>query len=260
MTRVELAGGWDSAAAVVDGVWLERTARRAGVEPWLRSETRLLPWLGPRLPLPVPRPEVRAENPLVVRHRLLPGEPLTSPDAAHGAALGAFLRALHGVPVDDAVALGVPGPDRTRALRAAALERFRTEVAALLPGHVRAPAAALCDRLAAAPVTALVHGDLGAGHVLVDGGAITGVIDWSDARAADPAKDLAWPLHGAPPAFAAALARAYGASRDEVARARDWQRVGPFYAVAHGLDTGDDPLVASALRQIEGGLAGSRTI
>ncbi|WP_214367255.1 hypothetical protein [Pseudonocardia sp. H11422] len=67
--RVELPGGWDSAAAIVDGRWIERTARRSDVEPWLRTETRLLPWLVPRLPLPVPVPEVAGEYPLVVRHR-----------------------------------------------------------------------------------------------------------------------------------------------------------------------------------------------
>jgi aminoglycoside phosphotransferase (APT) family kinase protein len=252
---VELGGGWDSAAVLVDDVWLERTARRPDVEPWLRTETRLLPWLAPRLPLPVPRPSVVRENPLVVRHRLVPGEPATGALPAHGTAVGEFLRALHAVPAGDAVALGVPGPDRTAALRAAALHRFRTEIVAMLPPGVHAAAVALCDRLAAAPVTTLVHGDLNPEHLLVDGDRVTGVIDWSDARVADPAKDLAWALHGAPPGFAAAVADAYRPSPDEVARAADWQRVGPFYAVAHGLDTGDRSLVASGRREIVDGTA-----
>lgn len=45
----------------------------------------------------------------------------------------------------------------------------------------------------AAPRAALVlcHDDLGIEHVLVDdAGAVTGVIDWSDAAVADPAGDL----------------------------------------------------------------------
>lgn len=255
MGRVQLGGGWDSSAALVDGVWLERTARRADVEPWLRTETRLLPWLAPMVPLSVPLPEVVGENPLVVRHRMVPGEPDSDVGPSHGAAVGRFLRALHDLPADGAVALGVPGPERTTAMRAAALRRFRTEIVAMLPDDVHGPAHALCDRLATAPAGTLVHGDLGADHVLVDGGEVTGIIDWSDARIADPAKDLAWALYGAPSGFAAAVVATYGPSPDEISRAADWQRVGPFYEVAHGLDTGDRTLVASGRRGIVDRLA-----
>ncbi|MEJ8279624.1 phosphotransferase [Pseudonocardia spirodelae] len=242
--RVDAGGGWDSAAVLVDGVWLERTARRPDVEPWLRTETRLLPWLAPRLPLPVPVPHVVGEDPLVVRHRVLPGEPVTAPGPALGAALGRFLRALHAVPVAGAVARGVPGPEDNRALRAAALARFRGPVADLLPGRLRGPVAALCDRLAVAPVDTLVHGDLNPDHLLVDAaGRLTGVIDWSDSRAGDPAKDLAWALVAAPRGCADAVAATYGVTPALRARAGDWHRAGPLFAVAFGLDTGDDGLV-----------------
>ncbi|WP_130293077.1 phosphotransferase [Pseudonocardia sediminis] len=256
--RVELDGGWDSAAAVVDGVWLERTARRPDVEPWLRTETRLLPWLGPRLPLPVPRPEVVGENPLVVRHRMLPGEPISAdPEPGLGTALGGFLRALHATPADGAVALGVPGPERTRPMRAASIHRFRTVVVPMLDPDVRPGATALCDRMAVAPIAGVLHGDLGPDHVLVDDGRISGIIDWSDTRVGDPAKDLAWALHTAPRAFADAVAAAYGPTADEVLRARDWLRIGPFYAVTHGLDTADDTLVTDSLRDLTGSLTES---
>ncbi|GAA4975878.1 phosphotransferase [Pseudonocardia tropica] len=248
--RVEAGGGWDSTAVLVDGVWLERTARRPDVEPWLRTETRLLPWLAPRLPLPVPVPHVVGEDPLVVRHRVLPGEPLTAPTPAQGALLGRFLRALHATPLPGAVDRGVPGPERNRALRAAALDRFRGPVAALLAPPLREPVAALCDRLAAAPADTLVHGDLNPDHLLVDGaGRLTGVIDWSDSRAGDPAKDLAWALAEAPRGFADALARVYGVTAALADRARDWHRVGPLYTVAFGRDTGDEALVRLGLAE-----------
>ena len=45
--------GWDS-RAWLDGDWLHREPRRAEVRPRLLAETRLLPWLAPQLPLPVP--------------------------------------------------------------------------------------------------------------------------------------------------------------------------------------------------------------
>jgi aminoglycoside phosphotransferase (APT) family kinase protein len=79
--RVELVGGWDSAATLVEGRWVERRPRRDEVAGQLRREVRLMPWLAPRLPLLVPVPYVLSEVPLVVRHELVPGEPLASPGA-----------------------------------------------------------------------------------------------------------------------------------------------------------------------------------
>lgn len=49
-----IESSWDSRAYVVDGEWLDREPRRAEVAPRLLIETRLLPWLAPQLPLPVP--------------------------------------------------------------------------------------------------------------------------------------------------------------------------------------------------------------
>lgn len=38
----------------------------------------------------------------------------------------------------------------------------------------------------------VVHGDLGEHQIRVDGDQVTGVVDWMDARVADPADDVAW--------------------------------------------------------------------
>ncbi|WP_158849772.1 phosphotransferase [Saccharothrix deserti] len=103
---MDFDGGWDSLARLVDGRWVERRPRRPDVVEQLRRETRLMPWLAPRLPLPVPVPEVVSEEPFVVRHVLVPGEPLEIPE--HGHQLGLFLRALHDCPADEAIRLGVP--------------------------------------------------------------------------------------------------------------------------------------------------------
>lgn len=247
--RVEIEGGWDTTAAIIDGRWLERTARRPDAEPRLRRQSRLLLWLTPRLPLPIPVPVVVGEKPLVVRHVLLQGEPIdpAADPAAHGRALAGFLRALHATPLDGAVARGVPGPAETLSLRRVAFARFVTEVVPLLPDAARAPASAVLDRLADAPADTLVHGDIDPGHVLVRDDAVTGIIDWGATRAGDPAKDLAWALHGAPMLFAAAVSGGYDLTAPIQARARDWHRVGPFYVAAHGLDTGDTDLVAEGV-------------
>ena len=61
---------------------------------------------------------------------------------------------------------------------------------------------------AAAPV--LAHGDLHFRHLLVQGGAATGVIDWGDVCLADPAIDLPLLWCFVPPDGRAAFLDAYG--------------------------------------------------
>jgi aminoglycoside phosphotransferase (APT) family kinase protein len=241
---VPLGSGWDSDAVLVDDRWVERTARRPEAEDGLRRETRLLPWLADRLPLAVPRPVVVGEAPLTVRHALVPGTALDTPSPDHARRLGAFLRALHDVPLADAVARGLPDAATTSGWRRRAFARFEAEVAPRLPDDRRLRAA--LDRLRGVPPTAVVHGDLRAEHVLAVDEALTGVIDWGDARAGDPAKDLEWLLLDT--GLAAVVIDAYG--EDLTARARDWRAVGPCYAVVHGLDSGDDALVAAALDEL----------
>ena len=168
-------------------------------------------------------------------------------------AVASFLRALHDVPLDGAVAHGVPDAATTRGWRRDAIARFHTEVLPRLPEAARARVAAALERLDDAPPAVLVHGDLRDEHVLVDEhGAVTGIIDWSDARAGDAAKDLAWLLRDR--RVADTVTDAYG--EDHSARAADWDTVAPCYAVTHGFDTGDEDLVAQAVAQLAA--AGSR--
>ncbi|WP_041733326.1 phosphotransferase [Conexibacter woesei] len=242
-----LDDGWDSQATLVDGRWIDRTPRRAEVTPRLRAEVRLLGWLAPRLPLAVPRPFVVGEQPLVVRHALVPGEPAPELTAAHGRELGAFLHALHASDAAEAVEHDAPGPAAALAERRAELERMRTVVLLLLPAARRGDGDALLDAIAQLPAAALVHGDLGPEHVLVQDGRLSGVIDWSDAHVGDPAIDLAWTLHGATSAFASALAERYGVDAELRARALLWHRLGPWYEVLHGVETAAPETVASGV-------------
>ncbi len=237
--------GWDTHAVLIDGQWVDRTPRRAEVDAPLRRETVLLPWLAPQLSLPVPEPVVVSEAPLRVRHRLVEGLPCPGVDAEQGHAVGLFVRALHDVPVSGARRLGVPDWERVDTW-----PRFEHEVlpmiAALEPGLAE-PAARLLERCAHAPKAALVHGDLGPGHIRVQGGVVTGIIDWIDGCIGDPALDLAWVLYGARPAFAEAVKAAYGANQNLVRRAQDWRLLGPWYEVTYGLDLDDPGYVRSGL-------------
>lgn len=234
---MDLDGGWDCRARLVDGRWIERTPRRPEVANQLRREAALMPWLAPRLPLRVPEPKVVSNAPLVLRHELVPGVPMTVLDATAGRTLGMFLRALHGCPVTEAIERGLPAAADTIAERGDTVNRFRAEVVPLLPKARAASALALLDNVLSYPADTIVHGDLGPEHVLTTGDGPTGVIDFGDLGCDDAALDLAWALHGTPAAFAEALASTYGVTGEQHDRALSWHQMGPWHEVTHGLDT-----------------------
>jgi aminoglycoside phosphotransferase (APT) family kinase protein len=245
--------GWDSVATVVEDRWLDRVPRFADSAAQLRNETRLMPRLGPLLPLQVPVPIVLDESPLRVRHVLLPGEPALDPhrlDAEAGRRLGEFLRCLHDVPVNIYVETGVPDGVAARAELLATLERLLHRVTPLLPEHLQEPGRRLLRRVGLRVPGTLIHGDLGAHHVLFEDGEITGIIDWGDARVGDPALDLGWALFGAPEPFATAVAAAYGVTDEELGRALDWYRLVPWYDVLWGLGPGGRGFVDDGIGEI----------
>jgi aminoglycoside phosphotransferase (APT) family kinase protein len=235
---VHLADGFDNTVFVVDGTWAVRFPRREVAVALLARELPLLEPLAPRLPLPVPVPE------LIGRPsggypwpfwgaRLLPGVELAdaalSEDAREplGAEVGRFLAALH----DPSVARDLGGtlpPDPMRRSQPAVRGPLARETLDRLasrggwdPGS--AVDRAVDDLLAVASsvggptgVPVLAHGDFHLRHLLVTAdGAATGVIDWGDACLADPAVDLSMAYGGFAGPARAALLSAYGDVVDE---------------------------------------------
>jgi aminoglycoside phosphotransferase (APT) family kinase protein len=244
----DFEGGWDNRVRLVDGRWVERTPRFPDREAQLRREARLLPWLAPLLPLPVPVPEVVSQSPLIVRHSYLPGVACAGVSPEHGAAVGAFLRALHAIDPAEAAAHGAREASDWHGERVDSLDRMRVEVLPLLPRHLSPAGAALLDRMATPPTDPrLVHGDLGPEHLRTSGARVTGVIDWGDSGLGDPAIDLAWTAHGSAPAFAEAVVAAYRPSATVLAQARDFHLLGPWHEVLYGLGEGGAAFVASGL-------------
>ncbi|MFD2471459.1 phosphotransferase [Amycolatopsis silviterrae] len=238
MSVVELGEGWDSVATLVDGRWVERRPKRDEVGAWLLRETRVLPWLAPQLPLTVPIPLVWRENPLVVRHELVPGEPgeLTAVD---GRMLGRFLRALHSADVAKARELG------------AEPEVLALDAVLPLLGPLAERGRALLAEVRDYPADTVIHADLGPEHLLKEDGQVSGVIDWSDVSIGDPARDLAWLLFGTSAECVAAFSAEYEVTADLRRRAWAWNQLGPWYEVTYGLENGRPDLV-------ESGLAGTR--
>jgi aminoglycoside phosphotransferase (APT) family kinase protein len=218
-----LAEGWDNSVWVVDERYAFRFPRRAIAIPGVEREIAVLPRLAPLLPLPVPRP-VFVGGPAAnypwpfFGCELLPGveagDAALDDDARVTVALelARFLRTLHSVD------LGVPLPldFNGRADMAKRTALARDELAELERlGLWRAPprVARLFDeaeRLPPPEPPVLVHGDLHFRHVLVQGRAASGVIDWGDVCRSDPAIDLPLLWSFVPPDRRGAFLDAYG--------------------------------------------------
>lgn len=229
-----LASGWDNTLFRLGDELVVRLPRRTLGASILVHEQRWLPVLAPRLPLPVPVP-VRVGIPAPEAGypwpwsivEFLPGVPASSgvsfdPFLA-ARDLGGFFGALHAAAPPDAPAnpfRGVP-----LASRAASL----AENLATVDGQVDRGAvlAAWETALAAAPwsgAPAWLHGDPHPANILIRDGRVSGVIDFGDVTAGDPASDLslAWML--LPASCHDAFLAAYAAAGNGAVSAATWAR------------------------------------
>ncbi|WP_286218302.1 phosphotransferase [Paraoerskovia sediminicola] len=230
--RRTLSGADVDAATVTDaeGVdWVVRAPVDAAAGAALEAEVTLLRGLTHYVSsgvLPFALPEVTGSAPLpeggrAVVHRALPGNPLDVATLAPGPGLaadaGRAIAAVHELPssvVEDAT-LPTYSSDEYRERRLAELDD------AAATGHVPPTLLRRWEKLLEdvsmwrfQPV--VVHGDLGAEHVLVEGRRIVAVTGWAEARVADPADDLAWLLAAAPQDAGDSILEAYQLRRTEL--------------------------------------------
>ncbi|RCG19725.1 aminoglycoside phosphotransferase [Streptomyces diacarni] len=215
----EVAGGWGNQMWRLGDELAVRVQRMDLTPDPQLKERRWLPVLAPRLPLPVPTP-VRCGEPSArfPKHwtvmTWVHGEPLDHGAISRGAhaadTLAGFLRALH----VQAPAQAPTAGDRGVHPRSCT-DGFETFVQAVAPDDAADVRAVWDDAVAARawegpPVW--VHGDLHPANVLVAEGTLSGVVDFGDMCAGDPAWDLAaaWVLlpEGAAARFFEAYARA----------------------------------------------------
>jgi len=252
-----LANGWDNELYRIGDELVARLPRRALGAQIITHEQRWLPGLAPRLPLPIPYPE-RTGVPAcgypycwsVVPY--LPGVPAAQASsfdpARAAAAVGGFLGALHVPAPADAPAnpfRGVPLADRagTFAANLALLTGQAGQDGGGRDAVLRVWNAALAAPGYGGPAVWL-HGDLHPANILVKDGQVSGVIDFGDITAGDPACDLsvAWML--LPPGCHARFWSAYqaaGGAGGRVgdalrARARGWALNFAIVFLAHSAD------------------------
>lgn len=255
-----VAYGWDNLMYRLGEELAVRLPRRTAAAGLIVNEQRWLPVVAPRLPLPVPAP-VRAGRAALgypwpwsivpfLPGQLAAREPPADPaDAA--VSLGGFLAALHVPAPPDAPAnpnRGIPLAERAAMV---------TGNLSVLGGLVDRGAVTRAWRAAlAAPAwggaPVWLHGDLHPANILVHRGRISGVIDFGDITAGDPATDLsvAWML--LPAGYHRAFRDAYHAAGGPAgsdgiwARARGWALA---LALACLANSADNPLIAAMGRR-----------
>ena len=231
-TLVRLGEGWDNTVWVADERWVFRFPRRALAIPGVEREIALLEPLSAQLPLAIPVPRFVGApadgfpwpffGAKLIRGRELPlAAPTDDERRALARPLAEFLRALHGARLDAELPLDPFGrtdmavrvPRTIEALRAIE-PRYRP------PASVSAVLEAARE-LPRANGAVVVHGDLHFRHLLLDGGRLTGCVDWGDLCRADPAADLALCWCALPPdAREDFLAHYRPATEEQLLRAR----------------------------------------
>jgi aminoglycoside phosphotransferase (APT) family kinase protein len=227
--ELELLGaGWDNTAYLVNRRFVFRFPRRQIGAKCLTTEVRILPRLRSLLPLTIPNPTFIGTATdrfpwLFAGYAMLPGRTACAValDARQRAAaaepLGAFLAALHSLEPAFVRDLNAP-PDllgRLDLARRVPQMHERVEESAGR-GLIGDPALfrAIIDAVAvvhAARPTTLVHGDLYVRHILVGSDLLpSGIIDWGDVHAGDPALDLSIAHTFLPPGTHECFRRAYG--------------------------------------------------
>ena len=199
--------GWDNTTFRLGEEMSVRLPSAEGYQEQVTREQRWLPYLAPRLPLPIPQPLAlgRPATGYPWRwsvYRWLDGQTAT-PEGIDdiprfAAALARFLVALQRIHATDGP---LPGPvNGFRGGPLAIYDRETREATAALQGTLDAAAttavweAALAATWLGPPVW--LHGDVAVGNLLIKDGQLSAVIDFGCLAVGDPACDLAiaWTL------------------------------------------------------------------
>ncbi len=270
-----LGEGWDNTAYLVNSKLVVRFPRRKMALELLMNEAKLLPIIALHVQVAIPAPTLigapSVDYPCpFTGYQLIPGVTACSIElddskrSSLASPLGAFLRALHGIPVADEQRNTLPGDSIGRANMKKRLPIFEDRVKKLDanirengidPNAILAFAHELSEALAHPGPTCFVHGDLYVRHLLLNEAfVLSGVIDWGDVHLGDPAVDLMIAYSFLPLSARAGFEAAYGAI-DAHAKARAHFRALYYGAVLleYGIDVGDTALQKAgiyAMRQI----------
>jgi aminoglycoside phosphotransferase (APT) family kinase protein len=257
-----LGEGFDNVVYEVNGELIVRASKET--DPALRSEStrreaQLLAVVAELSTLPVPVPVFVDVEAGLLAYVKLPGVPLIDHPVTEPArlapALGRFLSRLHLAPLEKVEHLVERDAYPLLAWREDTQRDYRKIVEHLPAVYQRLVEDFLGRTPPAEPLAAVFcHNDLGAEHMLVDvdANAVTGIIDWTDAAIADPARDLALIYRDlGPEVFELTLDHYEGYFGDaDRERAVFYARCKLLEDLAHGVRTGARPYAEAGLAHL----------
>jgi aminoglycoside 2''-phosphotransferase len=268
-----LEPGWDSIVFEIDRTWIFRFPTTPAVAASLRREIVMLPEIARRTSTRVPVFQFVGTPTFgfpfhFAGYRKLPGVPI--PEVFGGLSgnarrlvcqqIGSFLGDLHSIPVEIGAGRGLEGFDPVRwvAERMSLIDSISADLELHLGSTGSEAYVALVEALAGqidwnSVPAAVVHGDLGMEHVLIDPSNEhqVSIIDFGDVRLGDAALDFA----GIPDELLGGVLDRYefNAGRDLFLRRSFYQSVVPAYAVRASNVLGRPDL-------LDDGLAGVRQL
>jgi aminoglycoside phosphotransferase (APT) family kinase protein len=244
--------------------WVVRVPRTTTAAARLDAEARLVAGLAGWLPFSVPELAGRAPLPdgtSAAVTRALAGEPLDPaalvPGPGLATALGRSIAAVHDLPerVVEEAGLPVYTAEQYRLRRLAEVDR------AASTGHIPAGLLARWEKAIEEAgawrfMPCVVHGDLATETVLTEHADVAGVLEWGEARVADPADDLAWVVAAADEAATESVLEAYAntrrspVDRDLARRARLASELACARWLLHGVGADDADVVDDAVAML----------
>jgi len=252
-----MESGWDNVMVRIEEDLALRLPRRAIADSLILNEQKWLPFLSPKLSVPIPVP-IRVGEPqdnYPFHWSVLPWLPgqaadQSPPDGSEAGVLSQFLKELHEIEL--------PDDHPKNPVRECALSEKQKDIERRMV-NLKGQTDLLTPTIMEVWNTALdtnidcpkcwIAGDIHARNVLVDKGKITAFIDWGDMCGGDRATDLAaiWALLSTSQARQSAT-RTYRMSEATLKRAKGWA---VFYGVFL-LETGlkDTPRHAEMGRKV----------
>jgi aminoglycoside phosphotransferase (APT) family kinase protein len=255
--------GWDNVAYLVNERWVFRFPRRVIAAKLLEREARILPLLASALPVAIPVPTFvgtpqpnypctfagyeRVEGRTACRSQCS-----LEQRAALAPALGRFLQALHGIPIDAATAQWAPDDEIERTVLRKRLAKIHQRIIANPAGLDEQAVQSLIEqteKLSWTPPTQTlhwVHGDFYGRHLILDDRCeLNGVIDWGDVHRGDPALDLSIAFSFLPPTARDRFRAAYGPIDDATWTRARWRGIHYGALLAeYGHNIGDQEIFA----------------